>query len=119
VDRDLEHVRESVEGFIENYHNRCRLHSALGYRPPEEIENESEDRSGEASSGAATIRVFKTLTGNSEINRLPGSLPVIGWLSPKAEITLFATCPPAGPPPHNTPRPQAELLEAQHREPAG
>jgi len=33
--RDLEHLLESVEGFIENYYNRCRLHSALGYRSPE------------------------------------------------------------------------------------
>jgi putative transposase len=60
--RDLEHVRESVEGFIENYYNRCRLHSALGYRPPEEFENGSEERNGDASFGAATMRVFKTLT---------------------------------------------------------
>jgi len=61
--RDLEHLLESVEGFIENYYNRCRLHSALGYRPPEEFENESEDRVGDARFGAATMRVFKTLTG--------------------------------------------------------
>ena len=40
-----------------------RLHSALGYRPPEEFENESEDRVGDARFGAATMRVFKTLTG--------------------------------------------------------
>src|SRR5258707_9059522 len=33
--------------------------------------------------------------------------------------TLFATYLPAVPPPHNTPRPQAARLEAQHREPAG
>jgi len=60
--RDLEHLLESVEGFIENYYNRCRLHSALGYRSPEEFENESEDRNGDASFGAATVKVFKTLT---------------------------------------------------------
>src|SRR5467141_3909362 len=60
---DLEHLLESVEGFVENYYNRCRLHSALGYRPPEEFENESEDRVGDARFGAATMRVFKTLTG--------------------------------------------------------
>ncbi|PYX50401.1 MAG: IS3 family transposase [Acidobacteria bacterium] len=62
--RDLEHLLESVEGFIENYYNRCRLHSALGYCPPEEFENESEGRNGDARFGAATMRVFKTLTGS-------------------------------------------------------
>jgi hypothetical protein len=36
--RDLEHLREQIADFIENYYNRMRLHSALGYRPPEEFE---------------------------------------------------------------------------------
>ena len=34
--RDLEHLLGNIEAFIEQYYNRCRLHSALGYRPPEE-----------------------------------------------------------------------------------
>lgn len=37
--RDLEHLRANIEEFIERYYNRCRLHSALGYRTPEEIES--------------------------------------------------------------------------------
>ena len=37
--RDLEHWRANIEEFIERYSNRCRLHSALGYRTPEEIES--------------------------------------------------------------------------------
>ena len=36
--RDLEHLRANIEEFIERYYNRCRLHSALGYRSPEEFE---------------------------------------------------------------------------------
>lgn len=32
--RDLEHLRENVEEFIEQYCNRRRLHSALDYRSP-------------------------------------------------------------------------------------
>ncbi len=36
--RDLEHLRANVEQFIEHYYNRKRLHSALGYRSPEEFE---------------------------------------------------------------------------------
>jgi transposase InsO family protein len=36
--RDLDDLRAHVADFIERYYNRCRLHSALGYRPPEEFE---------------------------------------------------------------------------------
>jgi putative transposase len=35
---DLEHLRLNVGDFIEQYYNRCRLHSSLGYQPPEEFE---------------------------------------------------------------------------------
>jgi transposase InsO family protein len=40
--RDLEHLFTNVEAFIEQYYNRRRLHSALGYRPPEDFEKEVE-----------------------------------------------------------------------------
>jgi len=36
--RDLEDLRANIEAFIEQYYNRCRLHSALGYQPPQEFE---------------------------------------------------------------------------------
>lgn len=35
---DIEDLRVHIEEFIERYYNRVRLHSALGYRPPEEFE---------------------------------------------------------------------------------
>ena len=40
--RDLEHLRSNIEEFIERYYNRQRLHSALGYRSPEEFEQQIE-----------------------------------------------------------------------------
>ncbi len=40
--RDLEQLRANVGKFIEQYYNRCRLHSALGYRSPEEFEQRME-----------------------------------------------------------------------------
>ena len=36
--RDVDHLRENIAEFIDHYYNRVRLHSALGYKPPEEFE---------------------------------------------------------------------------------
>jgi putative transposase len=49
--RDLDHLLENVAMFIENYYNRVRLHSALGYRPPVEFEQSARPDAG--SQGAA------------------------------------------------------------------
>jgi hypothetical protein len=35
---ELDHLRSNIQEFIEQYYNRQRLHSALGYLPPEEFE---------------------------------------------------------------------------------
>jgi putative transposase len=40
--RDAEDARASIGHFIEQVYNRKRLHSALGYRPPEEFEAQAE-----------------------------------------------------------------------------
>jgi transposase InsO family protein len=54
--RDLEHLRQHLEVFIEQYYNRSRLHSALGYRSPAEFEQTL----GTATTmGGATLRVFR------------------------------------------------------------
>jgi transposase InsO family protein len=39
---DLEHLRSNIEAFIDQYYNRFRLQSALGYQPPEEFEQQLE-----------------------------------------------------------------------------
>lgn len=51
--RDLEHLHRNMEAFIEQYYNRTRLHSALGYPPPEGFEHTV--AAGNLS-GAATIQ---------------------------------------------------------------
>jgi putative transposase len=54
--RDLGHLRRNMECFIEQYYNRRRLHSALGYRPPEEFERAV---ASVTPSGAASMQFFR------------------------------------------------------------
>ncbi|MEO5864007.1 MAG: IS3 family transposase, partial [Nitrospiraceae bacterium] len=54
--RDLDHLRTNIATFIEQYDNRGRLHSALGYHSPEEFEQAA--RSATTATGA-TMRFFK------------------------------------------------------------
>jgi putative transposase len=61
---NLEQLRTNIEEFIKEYYNRQRLHSALGYRSPEEFEQQSE-RGHAADSRGATVQ-FIVNDGNSE-----------------------------------------------------
>ena len=54
---DLEHLRANFEEFIDQYCNRQRLHSALGYRSPEEFEQRSDGLAAESRS--ATMEFFE------------------------------------------------------------
>jgi putative transposase len=58
--RDLEHLAANIETFIEEYYNRCRLHSALGYRPPDEFEQHAVTTAPAPNTAAgATVRFFR------------------------------------------------------------
>jgi len=61
VYKDFEHLRANLEEFLGNYYNRLRLHSALGYRTPEEFERESAAAPG-GNPGAATLKFFTSST---------------------------------------------------------
>jgi transposase InsO family protein len=52
--RDLDHLRTNMAAFIDQYYNRIRLHSALGYRPAEEFE-----RTAAGLPGAARMQFFQ------------------------------------------------------------
>jgi len=58
---DLGHLRSNMAVFIEQYYNRVRLHSALGYRSPEEFEHAV---GTVTSSGAATLHFFQPVEGS-------------------------------------------------------
>jgi len=53
---DLDHLRTNIEAFIEQYYNRCRLHSALGYQSPDEFEQQLESATTFA---GATMSFFR------------------------------------------------------------
>ncbi len=59
--RDLGHLRHNIEVFIEQYYNLARLHSALGYRTPEEFEHAVTPNTA---SGAATLQFFQPVEGS-------------------------------------------------------
>lgn len=56
--RDLDHLRTNIAAFIDQYYNRIRLHSALGYRPPDEFER---GLASESPPGAASMQFFRPL----------------------------------------------------------
>jgi hypothetical protein len=53
---DIDHLRTNIEAFIEQYYNRCRLHSALGYQSPDEFERRLEPT---VASAGATMSFFR------------------------------------------------------------
>jgi transposase InsO family protein len=71
--RTLEHLAANIETFIDQYYNQCRLHSALGYRPPAEFESQSESGNVSGNLGGATVRFFNNHAGSGL--RRPGDAP--------------------------------------------
>ena len=74
--RDLEHLRENLGDFIERYYNRKRLHSALGYRTPEEFEQaQNQDQSLKVATVTLTFGKASTLPGSGMGTQTPSPSP--------------------------------------------
>ena len=57
--RDLEDLETHLEDFLERYYNKQRLHSSLGYRSPQEFEEQSGGESNEGMENAPKMSFFR------------------------------------------------------------
>jgi len=62
---NLEQLRANLEIFLEQYYKQQRLHSALGYRSPEEFERQAQCQSETEDAKAATITFVAGLARSS------------------------------------------------------
>jgi transposase InsO family protein len=56
--RDFDDLQQHLQEFLDHYYNRVRLHSALGYRTPEEFERAAAVAPGAGVQAAATMSYF-------------------------------------------------------------
>ena len=73
---NLEHLRANIEAFIEQYYNRCRLHSALGYRPPEEFEQSLVLENKTAAATMSFFRHEKIYRTDDQLRQKGSNLPI-------------------------------------------
>jgi transposase InsO family protein len=98
---DLEDLRVHIADFIEQYYNRRRLHSALGYVSPEQFEAQHRPVSAEEASRAASVSFFRhgeiyPSDGKRTGELPPATPPLIGMDESPAGYSLVG-CSPAEP----------------------
>jgi hypothetical protein len=97
--RDLEHLLGNIEVFIEHC-NRWRLHSALGYRPPEEFEQEANPGINSAGATMSFFRhgeIYQFDVGGNSSGERPKSRPSAHRSDESPAGYSSATCSPAEP----------------------
>jgi hypothetical protein len=60
----------NVSEFVEEYYNRQRLHSALGYRSREEFEQQSKPSSAAADFRSATMQFFENDANDRRVSEV-------------------------------------------------
>jgi putative transposase len=96
--RDLEHLLGNIEAFIERYYNRCRLHSALGYRTPEEFEREVSTGVNSAGATMSFFRhgeIYQSDVGGNSSGERPKSRPPTHRSDESPAGYSSASCSPA------------------------
>ena len=102
--RDREDLRGHLREFLEEYYNRCRLHSALGYRTPAEFE-------------AAASKASKTSLAASVTLSFPGMGKSISpmnetILADNSRLSTRKAGGPVDPPPHRIDESPADYSSA-------
>ena len=96
--RDLDHLLGNIEAFIEQYYNRCRLHSALGYLPPEEFEREANigvDSAGATMSFFRHGEIYQSDEGRKRNGERPKGRPPAHRSDESPAGYSLASCSPA------------------------
>ena len=88
----------NIEAFIEQYYNRCRLHSALGYRSPEEFEREPSTGVNSAGATMSFFRhgeIYQSDGGGNSSGERPKSRPPVHRSDESPAGYSLASCSPA------------------------
>jgi hypothetical protein len=97
--QDLNDLCRNIEAFIEEYYNRQRLHSALGYRPPEEFESLADSEAAAAGARMSFPRHGEIYPPDVQSRTGSGSCPLPALIGTDESPAGYSSvgCTPAAP----------------------